>query len=313
MPPAATVRVTTSTGSQIDQPVASEPATGNEREREPDPRGDDRDRAGTAVERREHADRDDSRGERSERAVSGGREPAEREQALAGEQQADGRDERCGPSGSGDEREPVHARSLNRSAAPAIGRRKFSAHSCGGSAPRSLGRDKRTPIAARVAHGRTDVRCFAARAAYRRLGQSGHARGAVSESRPELGLRSDARSELDRGARACSKLKRVTVPFFSGADVERAVSPHEAYDAVKAAFIAHAQGTGRCSRSSTSRAPEHGDFRAMPALGDGHAVLKWVTSFPGNPPKGLPTVSGLVLLSDTETGALARAASTRRP
>jgi ornithine cyclodeaminase/alanine dehydrogenase-like protein (mu-crystallin family) len=42
----------------------------------------------------------------------------------------------------------------------------------------------------------------------------------------------------------------------------------------------------------------------MPALGDGHAVLKWVTSFPGNPPKGLPTVSGLVLLSDTETGAL---------
>ena len=49
---------------------------------------------------------------------------------------------------------------------------------------------------------------------------------------------------------------------------------------------------------------EHGDFRAMPALGDGHAVLKWVTSFPGNPPKGLPTVSGLVLLSDTETGAL---------
>ncbi|MGA8485726.1 MAG: hypothetical protein WB684_01520, partial [Gaiella sp.] len=33
-------------------------------------------------------------------------------------------------------------------------------------------------------------------------------------------------------------------------------------------------------------------------------LLKWVTSFPGNPPKGLPTVSGLVLLSDTETGAL---------
>ena len=26
-----------------------------------------------------------------------------------------------------------------------------------------------------------------------------------------------------------------------------------------------------------------GDFRAMPALGGGHALLKWVTSFPGNP------------------------------
>jgi len=33
----------------------------------------------------------------------------------------------------------------------------------------------------------------------------------------------------------------VTVPFYSGNDVERAVSPHEAYDAVKAAFIAHAK------------------------------------------------------------------------
>ena len=29
-----------------------------------------------------------------------------------------------------------------------------------------------------------------------------------------------------------------------------------------------------------------GDFRAMPALGGGHALLKWVTSFPGNPAQG---------------------------
>jgi ornithine cyclodeaminase/alanine dehydrogenase-like protein (mu-crystallin family) len=45
-----------------------------------------------------------------------------------------------------------------------------------------------------------------------------------------------------------------------------------------------------------------GDFRAMPALGAGFALLKWVTSFPGNPSLGLPTVAGLVLLSDASNG-----------
>src|SRR6185312_15786801 len=32
--------------------------------------------------------------------------------------------------------------------------------------------------------------------------------------------------------------------------------------------------------------------------------LKWVTSFPGNPAHGLPTVTGLVLLSDASNGML---------
>src|SRR5258708_1265902 len=47
-----------------------------------------------------------------------------------------------------------------------------------------------------------------------------------------------------------------------------------------------------------------GDFRAMPALGSGFALLKWVTSFPGNPAKGIPTVMGVVLLSSAEDGRL---------
>ena len=29
--------------------------------------------------------------------------------------------------------------------------------------------------------------------------------------------------------------------------------------------------------------PPFGDFRAMPALGGGFAMLKWISSFPGNP------------------------------
>src|SRR4029453_3933628 len=39
-------------------------------------------------------------------------------------------------------------------------------------------------------------------------------------------------------------------------------------------------------------------------LGAGYTVLKWVTSFPRNPERGLPTVSGVVLLSDASTGEL---------
>jgi alanine dehydrogenase len=50
--------------------------------------------------------------------------------------------------------------------------------------------------------------------------------------------------------------------------------------------------------------PPYGDFRAMPARGDGLALLKWVTSFPGNPARGLPTVTGLICLSDAATGEL---------
>ena len=96
----------------------------------------------------------------------------------------------------------------------------------------------------------------------------------------------------------------MSVPFFSGADVERAVSPHEAYEAVKAGFVAHARGEWTMPPKLYVTNYPAGDFRAMPALGGGHALLKWVTSFPGNPAKGLPTVTGLVLLSDSETGAL---------
>jgi ornithine cyclodeaminase/alanine dehydrogenase-like protein (mu-crystallin family) len=94
------------------------------------------------------------------------------------------------------------------------------------------------------------------------------------------------------------------IPVFRAADVERAVSPHEAYDAVRAAFEAHAREEWSMpSKVYVTNYPA-GDFRAMPAIGDGHALIKWVTSFPGNPPRGLPTVTGLVLLSDAEDGRL---------
>jgi ornithine cyclodeaminase/alanine dehydrogenase-like protein (mu-crystallin family) len=48
--------------------------------------------------------------------------------------------------------------------------------------------------------------------------------------------------------------------------------------------------------------PPFGDFRAMPARGGGLALLKWVTSFPKNPSRGLPTVTGVICLSDASNG-----------
>ena len=50
------------------------------------------------------------------------------------------------------------------------------------------------------------------------------------------------------------------------------------------------------------QSPPFGDFRAMPARGDGFALLKWITSFPANPANGLPTVQGVICLSDADTG-----------
>ncbi len=97
------------------------------------------------------------------------------------------------------------------------------------------------------------------------------------------------------------------IPFFSGADVREAVSPERALQAVREAFVAYARGEWTMPPKVYVPAYPAGDFRAMPALGGGHALLKWVTSFPGNPAQGLPTVTGLVLLSDATNGMLVAA------
>ena len=94
----------------------------------------------------------------------------------------------------------------------------------------------------------------------------------------------------------------MAVPFFGAADVEAAVPPDVAYAAVRDAFVAYARGDWSMQPKLYVTNYPAGDFRAMPALGGGHALLKWVTSFPGNPARGLPTVSGVVVLSNAETG-----------
>jgi alanine dehydrogenase len=93
-----------------------------------------------------------------------------------------------------------------------------------------------------------------------------------------------------------------SIPVFTARDVEAAVSPDRAVDVVRDAFVAYARGEWTMPSKVYVPAYPAGDFRAMPALGGGFALLKWVTSFPGNPELGLPTVTGLVLVSDASNG-----------
>jgi alanine dehydrogenase len=94
------------------------------------------------------------------------------------------------------------------------------------------------------------------------------------------------------------------VPVFGARAIDVAVPPERALEAVRDAFVAYARGEWSMPPKVYVPAYPAGDFRAMPALGAGHAALKWVTSYPGNPARGLPTVTGLVLLSDASDGSL---------
>jgi alanine dehydrogenase len=92
------------------------------------------------------------------------------------------------------------------------------------------------------------------------------------------------------------------IPVISREAVFAAIDPETATARTREAFERHARGEWSMPAKVYLDSPPHGDFRAMPALGGGLALLKWVTSFPQNSAKGLPVVRGEVLLSDAETG-----------
>src|SRR5918998_699472 len=77
-----------------------------------------------------------------------------------------------------------------------------------------------------------------------------------------------------------------------------AVSPAAAIDAVREGFLAHHRGEWSMPAKVYLDSPPFGDFRAMPARGGGLALLKWVTSFPGNPARGLRTGAVAAVAAD---------------
>jgi alanine dehydrogenase len=94
------------------------------------------------------------------------------------------------------------------------------------------------------------------------------------------------------------------IPVFDAEAVFAAVDADAAVERTREAFVAHAGGDWVMPPKVYVDAPPDGDFRAMPARGGGLAILKWVTSFPRNPERGLPVVMGALLVSSAESGEL---------
>ncbi len=94
-----------------------------------------------------------------------------------------------------------------------------------------------------------------------------------------------------------------TIPILDHDAVLAAVSPADAIRQVQDALLRHHAGDWVMPSKVYLQNPPLGDFRAMPALGGGIALLKWISSFPGSPALGLPAVAGVICLSDAATGA----------
>ncbi len=143
-------------------------------------------------------------------------------------------------------------------------------------------------------------------------GPGGAGAGAVSRMKRSIAATTAAASSAEApGAtmRSCGRrfiaghtIRVPELPVLDFDAVLAAVSPVEAIARVRQAFEKHYAGAWVMPAKVYLPSPPWGDFRAMPARGDGIALLKWVTSFPGNPARGLPTVTGLVCLSDAQTG-----------
>ncbi|MBE0448495.1 MAG: alanine dehydrogenase [Actinobacteria bacterium] len=91
--------------------------------------------------------------------------------------------------------------------------------------------------------------------------------------------------------------------LLTASDIAKIIRMEDVLEAVEVAF--HEHGMGRAimpPKLYLNLSRFNGDFRAMPAYIQSSAGLKWVSVYPDNPKKGLPTVLAMVIYSDPETG-----------
>jgi alanine dehydrogenase len=94
--------------------------------------------------------------------------------------------------------------------------------------------------------------------------------------------------------------------LLSRSDVAALVDMPAVMEAVRGAFVAQARGEVQMPVKVYLEFEQwRGDLRAMPASVGGVAGVKWINSHPANPSRhGLPTVRGVMLLSDPATANL---------
>lgn len=89
--------------------------------------------------------------------------------------------------------------------------------------------------------------------------------------------------------------------ILSKSNVDGLLQMDEVLSAVEQAFRDYALGQGQMP-SKTYIQTSRGDFRAMPGALPGAVGIKWVNVHPRNPRLGLPTVMGIFIYSDPDTG-----------
>ncbi len=93
--------------------------------------------------------------------------------------------------------------------------------------------------------------------------------------------------------------------YLSRSDVEAAgVGMREIIDVLERAFREHGDGTVEMPSKPGVHPARDAFIHAMPAYvpGLGSAGVKWVSGYPANPQRGLPYISGLIILNDVDTG-----------
>jgi len=91
--------------------------------------------------------------------------------------------------------------------------------------------------------------------------------------------------------------------LLTASDIKKIINMEDVLEAVEIAFREYGMGKAIMPPKLYLTLDKfNGDFRAMPSYIRGSAGIKWVSVYPDNPRKGLPTVLAMIIYSDPETG-----------